>query len=57
MTISRLRFKRPTLEIESRSGNSLVILLKTFLVVARRQFLVYDQNFGITYLSHLQGLR
>jgi hypothetical protein len=33
------------------------MLLKMFWVVARRQFLVYDQRFGITCLSHLQGLR
>jgi hypothetical protein len=33
------------------------LLLKIFWVVARRQFLVYNQRFGITCLSHLQGLR
>jgi sorbitol-specific phosphotransferase system component IIC len=32
-------------------------LLKIFWVVTRRNFLVYDQRFGITCLSHLQGLR
>jgi hypothetical protein len=31
------------------------MLLKSFWVVARRQFLVYDQRFGITCLFHLQG--
>jgi hypothetical protein len=33
------------------------MLLKIFWVVTRRGFLVYDQRFGITCLSHLQGLR
>jgi hypothetical protein len=33
------------------------MLIKTFWVLARRQFLVYDQSIGITCLSHLQGLR
>jgi hypothetical protein len=33
------------------------MLLKIFWVVAPRQFLVYNQRFGITCLSHLQGLR
>jgi hypothetical protein len=33
------------------------MLLKIFWVVARRQFLVYDQRFGTTCLSNLQGLR
>jgi hypothetical protein len=31
-------------------------LLKIFCVVTRRHILVYDQCFGITCLSHLQGL-
>jgi hypothetical protein len=32
------------------------VSLNIFWVVARRQFLVYDQRFGNTCLSHLQGL-
>jgi hypothetical protein len=32
-------------------------VLKIFWVVTRRHFLVYDQRFGIIYLSHLQDLR
>jgi hypothetical protein len=33
------------------------LLLKIFWVITRRHFLVYDQRFGITCLSHLQDLR
>jgi hypothetical protein len=33
-----------------------VMLLKSFWVVARPQFLVYNQRFWNTCLSHLQGL-
>jgi hypothetical protein len=35
----------------------LFLLLKIFWVITRRHFLVHDQRFGITCLSHLQGLR
>jgi hypothetical protein len=31
-------------------------MLKIIWVITRRHFLVYVQRFGITYLSHLQGL-
>jgi hypothetical protein len=34
-----------------------VMLLKIFWVITRRHFLVYDQRFGITCLSHLPGLK
>jgi hypothetical protein len=33
------------------------MLLKIIWVVTRRHFLVHDQRFGITCLSHLQGLK
>jgi hypothetical protein len=33
-----------------------LMLRKIFWVVTRRRFLVYDQRFGITCLSDLQGL-
>jgi hypothetical protein len=34
----------------------ITVLLKIFWVFTRRHFWVYDQRFGITCLSHLQGL-
>jgi hypothetical protein len=36
-------------------GNNPEDIAKSFWVVARCQFLVYNQRFGNTYLSHLQG--
>jgi hypothetical protein len=67
MDKSRLRafLKTPSArkagELHNLSRNQLRImtglLLKSFWVVARRQFLVYNQRFGNTCLSHLQGLK
>jgi hypothetical protein len=43
--------------MQLKASAVVVMLLKSFWVVAWCQFLVYNQRFGNTRLSHLQGLR
>ena len=47
----------PSVTLPSMSFTTkMALLLKMFWGVARRKFLMYDKRFGITCLSHLQGV-